>query len=321
MNYLTTRGAGFIGSHLVERLLQEFDSHVTVIDGHADHITVIDNFSEGKYANLPKDPRLTVYEIDILNDECGTLFKGIDVVFHLAALTRPQWSMLHQEETTKVNVEGTLKVLEHCRDHKVKRLVFISSSSIYGEQKVIPTPEDATPNPMSPYALTKLVGEQYCKLFERLYGLESNYIRPFNVYGTRQNPIGGYAAAVPRFIDRVNSFMSVLRADGYPVITGDGEQARDFIYIDDVLELMILASKSKVFGEAFNAGSGKNITINSLYEKVCKIIKSNTKAVHIDAVFEPRQTMADISKAKKLLGWEPKIDLDEGLRRTIEGTI
>jgi nucleoside-diphosphate-sugar epimerase len=158
-------------------------------------------------------------------------------------------------------------------------------------------------------------------LFGKLYGLQINRIRPFNVYGTRQNPAGEYAAAVPRFIDRVNSFMSVLKADGYPVITGDGKQARDFIYVDDVIELMILASKSKVFGEAFNAGSGKNISINDLYDKVSRIMGTKTKAVHIAPVFEPRETMADIRKAKKLLGWIPKIDLEEGLRRTIKGTV
>jgi nucleoside-diphosphate-sugar epimerase len=183
----------------------------------------------------------------------------------------------------------------------------------------VPTPEDVIPHPMSPYALSKLIGEQYCELFGKLYGLEINRIRPFNVYGTRQNPVGEYAAAVPRFIDRVNSFVSVLKADGYPVITGDGKQSRDFIHVDDVVELMILASKSKVYGEAFNAGSGKNISINDLYDKVCKIMNVHVKPVHIAPVFEPRVTRADISKAKKMLGWEPKIDLEEGLRRTVCG--
>jgi nucleoside-diphosphate-sugar epimerase len=307
MKVLITGGAGFIGSHLTERLLKEKSM-------------VIDDLSVGKVGNLPKDPRVRLHQVSIL-DDIGHLFKGIDVVFHLAALTRPQWSILHPEETDTVNVHGTLKVLQHCRDNKVKRVVFVSSSSIYGQTDVVPTPEDTKPNPMSPYALSKQIGEEYCELFGKLYGLEINRIRPFNVYGTRQDPIGEYAAAVPRFIDRVNSFISVLKADSYPVITGDGKQVRDFIYVEDVVELMILASKSKVYGEAFNAGSGKNISINDLYDKVCKAMKVNTKAVHIAPVFEPRETMADIRKAKKLLGWEPKIDLDEGLRRTVEGTI
>jgi len=308
MKYLITGGAGFIGSHLMEKLLKEKNA-------------VVDNLSEGKLSNLPLNSGITIHKASILDDDIGSLFKGVDVVFHLAALTRPQWSILHPEETDTVNVHGTLKVLQHCRDNKVKRVVFVSSSSIYGEVDKVPTPEDVKPNPMSPYALSKLIGEQYCELFGKLYGLEINRIRPFNVYGTRQNPTGEYAAAVPRFIDRVNSFISVLRADGYPVITGDGKQARDFIYVDDVVDLMILASKSKVYGEAFNAGSGKNITINELYDKVCKIMKVNVKPVYIDPVFEPRVTRADIRKAKKLLGWEPKVDLEEGLRKTIEGTI
>jgi UDP-glucose 4-epimerase len=305
MRYLVTGGAGFIGSHLMEKLLEENN-------------VVIDNLSEGKLSNLPMDSRITLHKASIL-DDVGDLFKNVDVVFHLAALTRPQWSILHPEETDSVNVHGTLKVLQYCRDNKVKRVVFVSSSSIYGEVDKVPTPEDVKPNPMSPYALSKLIGEQYCQLFGKLYGLQVNCIRPFNVYGTRQNPAGEYAAAVPRFIDRVNSFVSVLKADGYPVITGDGKQARDFIYVDDVVDLMILAAKSKIHGESFNAGSGTNVSINDLYDKVCKIMGSTTKAVHIDPVFEPRETMADIRKAKKLLGWKPKIGLDEGLRRTING--
>ena len=308
MKILCTGAAGFIGSHLCEKLLQ-------------DKNVVIDDLSEGKLSNLPRNSRITLHKASILDDDIAPLFKGVDVVFHLGAMTRPQWSILHPEETDMVNVHGTLKVLQHCRDSHVKRVVFVSSSSIYGEVDKVPTPEDVKPNPMSPYALSKLIGEQYCELFGKLYGLEINIIRPFNVYGTRQNPAGEYAAAVPKFIDRVNSFVSVLKADGYPVITGDGKQARDFIYVDDVVELMILASKSKVFGEAFNAGSGKNISINDLYDKVCNIMNTKTKAVHIAPVFEPRVTRADIRKAKKLLGWEPKIDLEEGLRRTIKGTI
>jgi len=306
MKYLVLGGCGFIGSHLMGKLLKEKN-------------VVVDNLSEGKISNLPLNSKITLHKASILDDDIGPLFKGVDAVFHLAALTRPQWSILHPEETDTVNVHGTLKVLQHCRDNKVKRVVFVSSSSIYGDVDKVPTPEDAQPHPMSPYGLSKLIGEQYCELFGKLYGLQINRIRPFNVYGTRQNPAGEYAAAVPRFIDRVNSFISVLKADGYPVITGDGKQARDFIHVDDVVDLMILASKSKVYGEAFNAGSGTNTKINDLYDKVCKIMGVSVKPVHIAPVIEPKQTMADIRKAKKMLGWEPKIDLEEGLRRTICG--
>ena len=187
-SFLITGGAGFIGSHLIDRLLRD-DNKVTVIDGHSERIVVIDDFSQGKYKNIPKDARVKVYNVDILGD-ISKLFKGIDVVFHLAALTRPQWSILHPFETNRVNVDGTIRVLEHCRDRKIKRVVFMSSSNIYGEQDTYPTSEDAVPNPMNAYALSKLIGEQYCQLFEKLYKLEFNAIRPFNVYGTRMPEIG-----------------------------------------------------------------------------------------------------------------------------------
>jgi nucleoside-diphosphate-sugar epimerase len=163
---------------------------------------------------------------------------------------------------------------------------------------------------MSPYALTKLVGEQYCKLFYDMYGIEVNSIRPFNVYGKRQDPGGSYAAAVPKFIDS-------LKKGETPFITGDGKQVRDYIYVDDVVQLMILAGKSEVYGEAFNAGSGKNISINKLYELIAKTMNKNIKANHIAEVFEPKKTLADISKAKKLLGWKSKVDLEEGIKKSI----
>lgn len=302
MKYLVTGGAGFIGSHLVRQLLME-DCQVTVID----------HFSMGKRENLPDDPRLTVQKASILED-IGESFRGIDVVFHLAALTRPQVSMSQPVETNLVNVEGTLRILRHCVDNKVKRLVFVSSSSLYGEQKKYPVSEDATPYPMSPYGLSKLIGEQYCKLWERLYGLESNYIRPFNVYGTRQNPLGGYAAAVPKFIDQISK-------GKIPMITGNGEQSRDFTYVDDVVDQIILAGKSKVFGEAFNAGAGHTVSINEIFKTVCKLMNKKVQPLYVAPVVEPKMTLADISKAKRLLGWEPKVSLEEGLKRTIEGTL
>lgn len=312
MNYLITGGAGFIGSHLVDRLLKE-DNKVTVIDGHSSKIVIVDNFYEGKYLNLPNDSRLTVYNADILGN-IGYLFKDIDIVFHLAALTRPQWSIEHPFETNKVNVDGTLKILEHCRDNRIKRLVFMSSSNLYGEQEVYPILEDAKPNPMNSYALSKLIGEYYCKLFEKLYGLQSNYIRPFNVYGTRMPLTGIYTCAVAKFIDVIKKRLPIN-------ITGDGTQARDFIYIDDVVDQMILMSKSEVTGEAFNCGSGTNTSIKELLSIISQLMNASVNPIHTPPVIEPTQTLGDITKAKELLSWEPKISLEEGLRRTIEGTI
>ena len=312
MNIIVTGGAGFIGSHLVDRLLAD-DNKVTVIDGHSTKITVIDNFHEGKYKNLPDDPRLTVYNADILGD-IKYLFEGVDIVYHLGALTRPQWSILNPFESDEVNVDGTLRILEHSRDHKVKRVVFMSSSNLYGDQELYPTPENVKPNPMNPYALNKLMGEQYCKLFEKLYGLESNYIRPFNVYGTRMPLTGFYTCAVAKFIDDIKNKRDLN-------ITGDGSQARDFVHVDDVVDQMILLSKSEVVGEAFNCGSGTNTSINELMFTIARLMGVEIKPIYKEAVFEPGQTLADISKAEKLLGWKPRVGLEEGLRRTIEGTI
>lgn len=309
MKYLVTGGAGFIGSHLVDRLLKD-NNDVTVIDGHNTEVTVIDNFTHGKFKNLPKnDSRLRVFDTDILSD-IGHLFEGVDVVFHLAALTRPQWSILHASETDLVNVQGTVKILEHCRDNKVKRVVFMSSSNLYGEAEY-PTSETTKPNPMNPYALQKLIGEQYCQLFEKLYQLEWNAIRPFNVYGTRMPITGIWTSAVATFID-------VLKNDKPLQMFGDGTQRRDFIYIDDLVEMLVLSAHSSIYGEAFNCGFGKNYSINELYEMIVQLMGKKTEPRRDPAQFEPSQTLADISKARYMLKWEPKIDLKEGLRRTIQ---
>lgn len=309
-SYLVTGGAGFIGSHLVDRLLQD-ENEVTVIDGHSNKVVVIDNFSEGKYSNLPNHSNLKVFNADILGD-IGELFKDIDVVFHLAALTRPQWSIKYAAQTDLVNVQGTVKVLEHCRDNKVKRIVFMSSSNLYGEVDDYPTPENIRPNPMNPYALQKLIGEQYCQLFKKLYGLEWNAIRPFNAYGTRMPFSGIYTSAVATFIH-------ALKHDLFLKMFGDGKQRRDFVYIDDIVEQMVLMAHSEISGEAFNCGSGVSTSINEVLALICKIMDKNIIPVRDPGQFEPSQTLAKIEKAKYLLNWKPVITLEEGLRRTING--
>jgi nucleoside-diphosphate-sugar epimerase len=299
MKHLVTGGAGFIGSHLVDRLLN---------DGH--EVIVLDDFSEGRVGNIKNDSsKLTIAAGSILND-VGYLFKDVDTVFHLAAKTRPQESIVDPDTYNHANIKGTLNVLESCVRNKVRRLVFVSSSSIYGMQEKQPTSESAPDLCMSPYALTKLIGEKYCKLFERLYGLEANYIRPFNVFGTKQSRSGGYGAAVPNFI-------YALRNGDIPYITGDGEQARDFIYIDDVIELMILASETKIYGEAFNAGSETNISINNLYKTICELMGKDVEPKYIKEAFEPRVTLASMNKAKNFLGWKLKTGLEEGLKKIL----
>lgn len=284
-NILVTGGSGFIGSHLVKRLKKE---HM---------VTIVDTRSGSS----------------ILGD-IDHLFADVDTVFHLAALTRPQESIDNPVMFNLVNVEGTLRVLQHCKNNGVRRLIFVSTTGLYGEQKVLPTPEKATPNPMSPYALQKLIGEHYCQLFAKMYGMEINHIRPFNVYGVGQDPKGGYAAAVPKFID-------TLRNSGTPFITGDGEQARDFIYVEDLVDLMILAATSDVYGEVFNAGSGISTSINDIYKIISRIMLKDIKPDYVEAVYEPKRTQGDIRKAKKLLGWVPKTSLEDGLKKTVEGTL
>lgn len=296
MKYLVTGGAGFIGSHLVERLLEGNNETV-----------VIDDLSTGKIENLPmKNNNLKVFDISIL-DDIDKLFNGVNTVFHLAAKTRPQESIADPSAYNLVNIDGTVNVLRCCKENQIDRIVFISSSSIYGTQDALPTNEEAIPSSMSPYALTKLVGEQYCELYSKLYGLKINCIRPFNVFGTRQNPEGGYAAAVCKFFD-------MLKRGETPYITGDGEQTRDFIHVDNLVDLMLLASESSVYGEVFNGGSEVNISINNLYKTICSVCSASTVPNYIDVVFEPRITLSDMTKAKKMLGWKLRIGLEEGLK-------
>ncbi len=302
MKYLVTGGAGFIGSHLTEELLKE---------GH--EVIVVDNLSEGSRDNLPLDnPNLKFYEDDIMEVIMWEhLFKDVDVVFHLAAITRPQESIDDPKIYNRVNVEGTLNVLIAARDMGVKRVVFASSASIYGEQYIYPCLETATPNSMSPYGLQKFMGELYCKLFTDIYGLETNCLRFFNVYGTRMNPDSPYSALIPKFIKKI-------KAGEQPTIFGHGNQARDFCHIDDVVRAIILASKIDGFGQVFNVGGGVNYSVNDVFEIICNKLGKTMTPLHGPAVIEPTQTLADITKARDILAWSPEVSLEEGVRRLVE---
>jgi UDP-glucose 4-epimerase len=306
MHYLVTGGAGFIGSHLVDWLV-----------GLGHDVVVVDDFSTGRGENLAAhagNGRLTVHRRSI-TDDLDDLFRGslFAAVFHLAALPRVQFSIQRPRETHDVNVNGTLNLLEACRRFGVKRFVYSSSSSVYGDQDRLPLVEGMAPNPMSPYALHKLIGEHYARLYHRLFGLETVSLRYFNVYGPRQNPEGDYACLIPKFI-------ALLSRGERPVINGDGEQSRDFTYVGDVVEANLLAASTTnpaCFGEAFNIGAGQDRSVNQVTAEIVRLTGAQVQPTHGPAVVEPRHTRADMRKAKQLLCWEPQTAFAEGLRNLI----
>jgi UDP-glucose 4-epimerase len=301
---IVTGGAGFIGSHLVDKLLEL-----------GNEVIVIDDFSLGKKENLvhQKDnPNLKIYNKSICDKDIQDLFKGVAIVFHVAAIPRVQYSIKNPKETNKANVYGTLNILEACRKAGVKRVVYSASSSAYGDQDKLPLIETMAPNPMSPYALQKLVGEYYCKLYYLVHGIETISLRYFNVFGPRQDPSGGYACLIPKSINLVLEGKS-------PVIYGDGEQTRDFTYVKDVVEANILAATTQnkeAFGEIFNIGNGNNLSVNFVVKSI--IGDKSITPEHTDPVIEPRDTLADISKTKVILLWQPKYIFEQGIKETIE---
>jgi nucleoside-diphosphate-sugar epimerase len=305
-NVLVTGGAGFIGSHLTEALLQE---------GH--QVRVLDDFSTGKSDNLNFDkefPSLEVIEGDIRNlGICQKAIKGMEYVFHQAALPSVQRSVEDPLGSNAVNVEGTLNILMAAREEGVKRVMYASSSSIYGDTPTLPKMEEMPPNPLSPYALQKYIGEMYCRLFYQLFGLETISLRYFNIFGPKQDPNSVYSAVIPRFIH-------ALIHNQRPTVFGDGEQSRDFTYIDNVVQANLLAmSADHVRGEAINVACGKRASLNQLLDFLKKILGSNLMPVYE----EPRKgdvkhSLADISQGKKTLNYEPKVDIEMGLKRTVE---
>jgi len=289
---LVTGGAGFIGSNLVDKLVEV---------GH--EVIIIDNLSTGKKENI--NPAAKFVLADIRNfDEIKLYFNGVDWVFHTAALARVQPSIEDPKTFNDVNVNGTLNVLLAAKKAGVKKFIFSSSSSIYGNQTEMPLREDMPAQPISPYALQKYIGELYCRLFSEIYNLPTVSLRYFNVYGKRQPMEGAYALAIGIFTRQ--------RLVGEPLtIVGDGEQRRDYINVDDVVKANILAAESDKVGrgEVINIGSGKNYSVNDL----AKIFGGEN--IHLPPRIEPRETLADNSLAKKLLGWEPKVNLPDWLEQ------
>ena len=283
---IVTGGAGFIGSNLVDRLIDK-----------GIEVTIIDNLSTGYKENI--NPKATFWEIDLLDiKENDLVNKNIDIVFHLAALARVQPSIEDPITFNKINVEGTVKLLFACYKANVKRVVYSASSSCYGEATIIPTPETYPTNPLSPYGLQKHIGEQYCKMFSEVYGLDTCSLRYFNVYGERMALEGAYKLVMGIFAKQM--------LEGKPLtVTNDGKQRRDFTYVGDVANANILAAlhEEKLNGESFNIGNGKNYSVNEVADML------GGEKVYGEKRLEPFETLADNSKAKKILGWKPEGDL------------
>ncbi len=303
MRVLVTGGAGFIGSNLVEELLTR---------GHA--VRVLDNFSSGHRHNLTGIER----EIDLIEGDLRSYervhhaVRGCDVVFHQGALPSVPRSVQDPMTTSEINIGGTLNVLLNARDEGVTRVVFASSSSIYGDAPGLPRIEGATAMPLAPYAVSKLAAEQYCRVFATVYALETVSLRYFNVFGRHQDPASEYSAVIPRFI-------SAMRQGRSPTIYGTGDQSRDFTHIDNVVAANILAMDAPAApGDVFNIGCGSPSSLNELVEILNRLLGSEIEPVHAAArPGDVERSWADISRATELLGYVPTVDLEHGLRRTI----
>jgi nucleoside-diphosphate-sugar epimerase len=300
-DYLITGGAGFIGSNIAHHLVRQ---------GRA--VRILDNFSTGKRENLV--PGAELIEGDLRDfPTVKRACTGSRYVLHLGAVPSVPRSVQDPQLTNDANITGTLNVLVAARDTGVKRVVFSSSSSVYGDTPVLPKHENMSPAPLSPYAAQKLTGELYCRLFWKLYGLETVSLRYFNVFGPRQNPQSQYAAVIPRFI-------TAILGDESPTIYGDGRQSRDFSYVTNVIAANLAACEAPVAacGEAFNAACGGRITLLELVETLNQLLGKSVKPR-----FEPpragdvRDSQADISKAAQLLNWKPTVDFRAGIEETV----
>ena len=302
--YLVTGGAGFIGSNLVRALVQR-----------GDKVRVLDNFATGKPENLiglEKD--ITFFRADVTDPSSVTkAMEGCDFVLHQAALPSVPRSIEHPVETDRVNVIGTLNVLEAARQAKVKRVVYAASSSAYGETPTLPKVETMAADPLSPYAASKLAGEQYMRVYTLCYGLETVALRYFNVFGPRQDPTSQYAAVIPRFV-------TAALDDRPPVIFGDGEQSRDFCYIDNCVEANLLACTAPdAAGQVFNVACGVRTTLLDVIDELGRIVGRKIAPIHEPArPGDIRHSLADIGRARSTLGYTGKVSFAEGLARTVE---
>jgi nucleoside-diphosphate-sugar epimerase len=301
--FAVTGGAGFIGSNIAEALVRR-----------GDRVRVLDNFSTGRRENLAGLDGIEVVEGDLRDrDTLRRAVTGADGVFHEAALRSVPRSVDDPESSNDVNVTGTLRLLLACREAGVRRVVYASSSSVYGDDPTLPKVESLPTRPISPYAVSKLAAEHYCHVFARLYGVETVSLRYFNVFGPRQNPESKYSAVIPRFLD--------LALQDRPLeVHGDGEQSRDFTYIDNVVRGNLLAMDAPgVSGEAVNLACGTRHSLLAIADAIAAFLGRPLRREHVAArAGDVRHTLADIGKARRLLGFDPVVGFDEGMRRTCE---
>ncbi len=303
-HYLVTGGCGFIGSHLVETLVQK-----------GEHVRVFDNCSTGKAKNIAHvKSQIEFVDGDLRElDAVHRAVAGIDYVFHQGARPSVARSVADPILSNNVNINGTLNLLVAARDAAVKRVVYAASSSAYGNTPTLPRSEMLSPQPASPYAITKYVGECYCRVFTQVFGLETVALRYFNIFGPRQDPTSQYSAVIPKFIH------AYLHGNS-PAIEGDGKQSRDFTYIANAVHANLLACHAEgVAGEVFNIGCGQQTSINGLASLIGEMMETDAKPVYTSSrPGDVRHSRADIHKAQQLLGYEPQVELKAGLRRTID---
>ena len=301
--YLVTGGAGFIGSNLVRRLLEE-----------GEKVRVLDNFSTGKEANLEEvRDEIELQRGDLCDPEdVQKAVTGVDYVFHEGAIPSVPRSMERPLESHAANATGTLVLLHAASQADVRRVVYASSSSVYGASEELPKRESVRPEPLSPYAVSKLAGEQYCMVFHRLYGLETVALRYFNVFGPRQDPSSAYSGVISRFIDSIVSGKP-------PTIYGDGEQTRDFTYVDNVADVNLAACHSPhARGRVYNVGYGDRICLNDLWTTMASLVGSEAKPVYEPVrAGDVRHSQADISRLADELDYKPRFSLSEGLERSL----
>ena len=316
--FLVTGGAGFIGSNIAEELLRR-----------GENVRILDNFSTGKRENVSDIKNIfksdnngaALDKLELVEGDLRSYHivreavEGVDFILHQAALPSVPRSVKDPITSNEVNVMGTLNILNAAKDAGVKRIVYASSSSIYGDLEVSPKTEDMLPKPLSPYAVSKLAGEKYCQVFTKLYGLETVALRYFNVFGPRQDPNSQYSAVIPKFIKMIKNGES-------PIIYGDGEQSRDFTFVKNVVDANLLAcgdGLEQLSGEVFNVASGKRVTINDLVENINKLTKSDVKPLYEKPrPGDVKHSLANIGKARQFLGYGATVDFYAGLKTLVD---